>query len=212
MTRMAVKRVKVKPRVERKAPPAPPLSEASIVEAACLLIAESGVDGLTVRALSDRLGVSLGSTYHHVPSRQALLTLVANELFQRVETPDAATADWRGALRQLIVDMAGVFGGHPGMVVFHLSHPDGTNAAQLEGVTRAILQGAGFSAGSARAVMAALFYYLNGVLLDDPSGGYGVPRDRLDAAFLQGLDLILDGAQSELGLSPSCEASAVARS
>ena len=62
----------------------PGLSEDIIVEAAKGLLAEHGVDGLTMRALSERLGVALGATYRHVPNKHALLQLVARSLYDDI--------------------------------------------------------------------------------------------------------------------------------
>ena len=45
----------------------------AIVQAALDLLDETGMDGLTVRALASRLGVQAPALYWHVPSKQALL-------------------------------------------------------------------------------------------------------------------------------------------
>src|ERR1700712_3035149 len=79
------------------------LSQAAIVQAACDMIKESGTEGLTMRALSDRLGVALGATYHHVPNREALLLLVSKDLATRVPLPDPNQAEWMPAMRDLII-------------------------------------------------------------------------------------------------------------
>jgi AcrR family transcriptional regulator len=175
------------------------LNEAVIVQAACTLISESGTEGLTVRALSDRLGVALGATYHHIANRQALLTLVARELFSRVELPADDTTEWRAALRKLLIDIVAVFKQHSGMVTFHLGQNDETHAAELGRVVRSILRRAGFKPQSSREVMAAMFFYLNGVLQSAPRIGRATVSDEfLREAFLDGLDLLFDGAEAQL--------------
>src|ERR1700735_5755608 len=66
------------------------LDKQSIVSAALDIIAERGVAGLSMRLLSQRLGVSLGATYRHVPNKDDLLRLVAADLYGRI-TPAGDT-------------------------------------------------------------------------------------------------------------------------
>ncbi|MDW8480177.1 MAG: helix-turn-helix domain-containing protein [Xanthomonadales bacterium] len=74
-------------------------------EAALDLIAERGVEALTVESLARRLGVTKGSFYWHFPSREALLeAALARWEAREVETvlgPLAAIADPRERLREL---------------------------------------------------------------------------------------------------------------
>ena len=49
----------------------------ALVDAATALIAEKGVDALSVSELTRRLGVSSGAPYRHFPSRQDLLAATA---------------------------------------------------------------------------------------------------------------------------------------
>src|ERR1700722_3475006 len=71
----------------------PGLDKQSIVSAALDIIAERGVAGLSMRLLSQRLGVSLGATYRHVPNKDDLLRLVAANLYARVEPADETAGD-----------------------------------------------------------------------------------------------------------------------
>jgi AcrR family transcriptional regulator len=50
---------------------------AALVDAATTLIAEKGVDALSVSELTRRLGVSSGAPYQHFTSRQDLLAATA---------------------------------------------------------------------------------------------------------------------------------------
>src|ERR1700722_20475670 len=67
------------------------LSDREIVRAARDLIAEVGVQGLSMRRLSAKLGVALGATYHHVPPKRDLLLLVAHDLYEEVHVPEKGT-------------------------------------------------------------------------------------------------------------------------
>src|SRR3984957_20774550 len=69
------------------------LDQQSIVSAALDIIAERGVQGLSMRVLSQRLGVSLGATYRHVPNKDELLRLVAANLYARITPGDETEGD-----------------------------------------------------------------------------------------------------------------------
>ena len=56
----------------------------AIVQAALDLLDETGMDGLTVRALASRLGVQGPALYWHVPSKQALLDEMATLIWRRI--------------------------------------------------------------------------------------------------------------------------------
>jgi TetR/AcrR family transcriptional regulator, tetracycline repressor protein len=60
------------------------LTKPSIVQAAFGLLDETGMDGLTVRALASRLGVQAPALYWHVPSKQALLDEMATSIWRRI--------------------------------------------------------------------------------------------------------------------------------
>ena len=60
------------------------LTKASIVQAALDLLDETGMDGLTVRALASRLGVQAPALYWHVRSKQALLDEMATQIWRQV--------------------------------------------------------------------------------------------------------------------------------
>ena len=60
------------------------LTKASIVQAALDLLDETGMDGLTVRALASRLGVQAPALYWHVRNKQALLDEMATQIWRRI--------------------------------------------------------------------------------------------------------------------------------
>jgi len=57
-----------------------PLSRERIIAAAVELLDESGLKGLTMRALGEQLGVEAMALYHYFPSKQALLEAAGNEV------------------------------------------------------------------------------------------------------------------------------------
>lgn len=174
------------------------LSEAQIVQVARRLIAEAGVDGLTMRALSAELGVALGATYHHVPNKRDLLLLVARDLYDEVVLPARGTWDQR--LKKLMISVAEVVGRHPGMASFMNANMLDSMPVDLNRRVTEILSEAGFSSRNVHAVMGALFIYVNGVSFTPVDGS---PTGALSGAevnriFRDGLDMLMAGARATL--------------
>lgn len=55
---------------------------AAIAKAARELIAEKGVEGLRTRDIADRVGINIATLHYHVPSKEALIELVAESLHE----------------------------------------------------------------------------------------------------------------------------------
>jgi AcrR family transcriptional regulator len=79
----------------------------AIVDAAFEQLDAAGIDGVTVRAIADRLGVKAPALYWHVRDKQALLDEMGTEIQRRVvarlndeSTGLDAFADWRDGLRR----------------------------------------------------------------------------------------------------------------
>lgn len=93
----------------------------AIAEAALTVIRASGVDGLTMRALADRLQVRAPSLYHHVRNKSELLDLVARNAFDRFTADTAAydelrTVDeWIELTRSGSHELRGFYADHPGL-------------------------------------------------------------------------------------------------
>jgi AcrR family transcriptional regulator len=172
-----------------------PLSEAEVVAAALEIIKEGGAESLTMRRLSDDLGVALGATYKHVSNKQVLLTLVADELFARVEDTDPRDEEWLPRMHALFVRIYDTFRAYPGLAdqVAHLPSQD-PQPPHLHGTLVKLLADAGFSDPEVNEVMGALFFYTTGALLMDAP----YPSQHSAAAFAAGLDFLLVGARELL--------------
>jgi AcrR family transcriptional regulator len=66
------------------------ISRQMIAEAA----SELGLDRLTLKAVADRLGVTIPALYHHVAGKEDLLRLVAEYSVSQVEQPQAVGQHW----------------------------------------------------------------------------------------------------------------------
>ena len=78
------------------------LTEAAIIDAALEIIQHSGVDALSMRALSRELGVSPMAAYYHVSNKQDLLDLVAGKALAGITAPSPSDEPWPVRLRTLI--------------------------------------------------------------------------------------------------------------
>jgi len=72
------------------------LNRERLVEAALALVQDEGVEGLSMRALAERLDVKAASLYWHVRDREELIELVAGTLLDSVHRP-RSTGGWRAA-------------------------------------------------------------------------------------------------------------------
>ena len=79
------------------------LNADAVVDAALDLIARSGLEGLSMRALGQALGVEAMSLYHWFPAKERLLDAIADRLIAEVELPPLpATSDaWRRWMTQV---------------------------------------------------------------------------------------------------------------
>src|SRR5215213_8455931 len=91
------------------------LDEDAVVAAARSLVAEAGIEGLTMRALAQRLDVAPNALYSHVANKTILIDLVLDDVLADVDVPQvhghSAPAAQR-ALRTLMTSTFDVLVGH----------------------------------------------------------------------------------------------------
>jgi AcrR family transcriptional regulator len=73
------------------------LTRERLVSAALELIGEEGLEGLSMRALADKLEVKAASLYWHVRDRRELLELLAESILETVRPPVGGSG-WRSAV------------------------------------------------------------------------------------------------------------------
>jgi len=78
-----------------------PLGRDQLVQAAFDLLDQVGLEGLTMRALADRLGVTAASLYWHVRRKEELLELMHEAISAEVPEPDP-----RGSWREQVEELA----------------------------------------------------------------------------------------------------------
>ena len=171
----------------------PGLDKQSIVSAALDIIAERGVAGLSMRLLSQRLGVSLGATYRHVPNKDELLRLVAADLYARITPADDICGDEFDQAKNVMLQIHDLLAAYPGMAAHIAQNVPEFTSERLASLITNPLQEAGLSADEAgRIVFTLILLNAGHMLIRVPAG----LEDEAAAAFEEGVDLILRGAQT----------------
>ncbi|MFO6420873.1 TetR/AcrR family transcriptional regulator [Hylemonella sp. W303a] len=113
------------------------VSRDTILATALSLLDESGGQGLTMRALAKRLGVTPMSLYRHVGTHEALLRALSDQVYADVLEPLGATmdatSDPRPAISALLTRYHKAIGKHPQLTLAIFSAPQA-----FAGVTREI--------------------------------------------------------------------------
>lgn len=126
----------------------PTLSRERVLAAAVARADAAGLEGLTMRALADDLGVEAMSIYHHVKGKDALLDGLAESLVAEVDAATSAVpagADWRDGVRGRCLAAREVMERHPwgpALLATRTTVPPGVSA-QFEALL-ADMVGAGF--------------------------------------------------------------------
>jgi AcrR family transcriptional regulator len=89
------------------------LSRARIIEASIELLDSSGEDGLTFRALSERLATGPGAIYWHVANKSDLLTAACDAIIARTMNAPSPGATPEATIRAFALDMFDAIDAHP---------------------------------------------------------------------------------------------------
>ena len=127
-----------RPRVGRP----PRISRQMIAEAAH----EIGLEGLTLRNVADRLGVSIAALYHHVSGKDDLMRLAAEYSASRVPLPQDTGQHWAVWLYEWAAYNRDAFVAEPGLLAQYLDGAISTEliAARIDTILGALVR-QGFS-------------------------------------------------------------------
>jgi AcrR family transcriptional regulator len=89
------------------------LSRESIIEASIELLDSSGEDGLTFRALSERLATGPGAIYWHIANKSDLLTAGCDAIVARTMATRVAIGKPKATIRLLALAMFDAIDAHP---------------------------------------------------------------------------------------------------
>lgn len=104
-----------------------------ILTAALTLLDEGGGQGLTMRALATRLGVTPMSIYHHVDDQAGLLRALSDRVYAEALDGAGGQADHRAEIRALLTCYHYAVGRHPQLTLAIFATPEA-----FAGVTRQI--------------------------------------------------------------------------
>lgn len=154
------------------------------------LLNETGLEGLTLRAIAQRLDVKAPALYWHFKDKQALLDEMATEMMRRMAEDFLSTpaADWRTALTAAMRGLrAHLLRYRDGAKVFSgTRYTDLSYAAPLETHLRALGE-AGFAPAAATRAWFTVYSYTIGYVIEEQAtgptrGGDGEGDDGYDLA------------------------------
>jgi AcrR family transcriptional regulator len=178
------------------------LTREAVVAAAAQLVADEGLDGLTMRSLAERLAVHPNSLYSHVASKAALLEALVDDMLRAVPSPEES-GDWQNDLRSIMVHTYDVLLDHPDLVTLVLGRGSrGPEATRLGEAMHRLLRRGGIYGDRADRAVQVLIVYAIGAAAFAASPGFGddPPAERttrMRANFEAGLSLLLEGLASE---------------
>jgi TetR/AcrR family transcriptional regulator, tetracycline repressor protein len=177
------------------------LSRARVLAAAGDLLAERGLEALTMRALAERLEVSPNTLYSHVASKSALVDDLLDDVLAEVTAPQLEIADPEEGLQALMASTYDVLLAHPDLVPLYLARQGarGANAQRLGEIMLALLAKAGLSGDRALEARRVLIVYTIGFAafttrpLFEPDGDPKLPAAETHENFTSGLRWLLAG-------------------
>jgi AcrR family transcriptional regulator len=138
------------------------LDTRAILRAAIQLADREGLSALSMRRLGAELGVEAMALYHHIPSKDALLDGMVEELAAAVPVPELDGTNWPEGLRSYSRAQLDNLTAHPNLVALILSRPAVTerNLRMMETLLESLGE-AGFPPGRALDIV----YALNALIL-----------------------------------------------
>ena len=139
------------------------LTSEQIVSAAIDLLDRDGLEGLNMRALGQRLGSAATAVYWHVGSKDNLIALAADRVWNEIGRPDPAAVGWRAAAAEMAVDLHAMLTRHPWLVqAFGSQVLYGPGKAGHDDHGLAVYEAAGFTPAQADRAAATVFTYVLG--------------------------------------------------
>ncbi|MGW2224672.1 TetR/AcrR family transcriptional regulator C-terminal domain-containing protein [Streptomyces formicae] len=150
------------------------LDRALVARTALDLLNETGLEGLTLRAIAQRLDVKAPALYWHFKDKQALLDEMATELMRRMSEDFLADPDpdWRVALTGSMRGLrAHLLRYRDGAKVYSGTHfTDTSYAAPMEAHLR-VLTAAGFPPAAAARAWFTVYSYTIGYVIEEQATG-----------------------------------------
>ncbi|WP_225840488.1 TetR/AcrR family transcriptional regulator [Streptomyces sp. NK08204] len=139
------------------------LTREQILTAAITLLDAEGLEGLSMRALGQRLGSAATAVYWHVGSKDNLIALAGDQLWHEIALPDPDGVGWRTAATIMANDLYAMLTRHPWLLqAFGSLLMFGPGKARHDDHLLAIYETAGFAGPAADQAAAAVFTFVLG--------------------------------------------------
>jgi AcrR family transcriptional regulator len=157
----------------------PRLTRERVVTEALAVIAQDGVQALTMRSLASRLGVVPGAVYHHVRNKQELQDLLLDSVLAEIDVHLDPSMGWADQLKLLAHRLRQVLEAHPGVAAILKSRdPLGPHSLALAEAFLEPLQAAGFGDREAGLAFFLLVDYTIGFAVSSASTSVNEQRVR----------------------------------
>jgi AcrR family transcriptional regulator len=164
----------------------PRLTRERVVAEALAVIAEDGVQALTMRGLAARLGVVPGAVYHHVGNKQQLQDLLLDGVLAEVDVHLDLSLPWTEQLKLLAHRLRQVLEAHPGVAgILKTRDPLGPHSLALAEAFLSPLHTAGFTDREAGLAFFLLVDYTIGFTVSSPPTSANEQRVRDPATRAQ---------------------------
>jgi TetR/AcrR family tetracycline transcriptional repressor len=184
------------------------LTRAAVLDTAHALLAEEGLEALSMRALARRLGVAPNALYSHVPGKTELVDALLDDRLSLVEEPVADAPDPIEALAALMTSTYEVLLTRPDLVPLYLSRQGsrGPNAVRLGVTMDALLARLGLAVDAVPPARRALILHaIGGAAFAGADGP--VPAETARADFARSLRWLLAGIAGGGGVAAGAPSS-----
>lgn len=103
--------------------PRPTRSIDDVVAAATAIADTGGLDGVTIRAVAQRLSIAPMTVYTHVPGKAELLDCMLDDAYLRMDRTDTAGQPWRHRVTAVADDNRRLYRRHPWATLISTSRP-----------------------------------------------------------------------------------------
>lgn len=143
----------------------------AMLQAAIDVLDESGLEGLTLQDIGERLGLHRTAVYRHFASRDDLLAETMEFLITQVAEQLSLPANPRGRIATIALEMRRMFHRHPGAaMIFVTSGGTRASASAMERIVLDALREMGVAEGDLPRTYQALESYAVGTSLFDFAG------------------------------------------
>jgi AcrR family transcriptional regulator len=177
------------------------LTRQQIVQTAIELLDAEGLEGLSMRSLGARLGTAATAVYWHVKSKDNLVRLAGDEVWNEIELPDLSAVDWRTAATTMADNLHAMLIRHPWLLQAFGTHLlYGAGKARYDDHSLAVYEMAGFAGAEADQAMATVFMFVLGSAIGASATGW--LKRRLSRAGGDADELLRDtvAKASEIGM------------